>query len=99
MIYKTIKGVNFFEHIFDVDNCKIYKIINYNDCCKKGFYLITEVNEGMWKVIRQIRCGVMKENEYYNLLPFFTKLSLINFLTSNYANYIHAQNIISKINL
>lgn len=98
MIYKTIKGVNFFEHIFDVDNCKIYKIINYNDCCKKGFYLITEVDKGIWKVIRQVGCGV-RGKDYCNLLPFFTKLRLINFLTSNYANYIEAQNIVSKINL
>lgn len=95
MLYKCIKAGRFYSYLFDFDTGLYYKISNSGNLKDYGYFLITRIDNGEWKMLKQLSMG---KNEHYPSLPLFTRLKLLCFLSKNFGNYKTVQKIISSIN-
>ena len=84
MLYKCIKAIRFYSYLFDLDTGMYYKISNSGNLKNYGYFLITDSDNDEWRMLKQLSLG---KNEHYNLLPLFTKLSLLRFLVEKFSSY------------
>ena len=94
MLYKCIKAIRFYSYLFDLDTGLYYKISNSGNLKNYGYFLITACDKGDWRMLKQLSLG---KNEHYNLLPLFTKLSLLSFLVEKFSTYKTIQKVINSL--
>lgn len=94
MLYKCIKAIRFYSYLFDLDTGMYYKISNSGNLKNYGYFLITDSDNDEWRLLKQLSLG---KNEHYNLLPLFTKLSLLRFLVEKFSTYKTIQKVIDSL--
>lgn len=94
MLYKCIKAIRFYSYLFDLDTGMYYKISNSGNLKNYGYFLITDSDNDEWRMLKQLSLG---KNEHYNLLPLFTKLSLLRFLVKKFSTYKTIQKVIDSL--
>lgn len=95
-LYKTIKAVRFFASLFDIDSGKPYKLITAHNLTKSGYFLIRQVDDGRWLVVKEVPIG---KSEDYNSLPYLTRIQLYQFLAQNYGFSKRVQKVIDSLDL
>ena len=91
MLYKCIKAIRFYSYLFDLDTGLYYKISNSGNLKNYGYFLITDSDNDEWRMLKQLSLG---KNE---LLPLFTKLSLLRFLVEKFSTYKTIQKVIDSL--
>lgn len=94
MLYKCVKAIRFYSYLFDLDTGMYYKISNSGNLKNYGYFLITDSDNDEWRMLKQLSLG---KNEHYNLLPLFTKLSLLRFLVEKFSTYKTIQKVIDSL--
>ena len=94
MLYKCIKAIRFYSYLFDLDTGLYYKISNSGNLKNYGYFLITDSDNDEWRLLKQLSLG---KNEHNNLLPLFTKLSLLRFLVEKFSTYKTIQKVIDSL--
>lgn len=94
MLYKCVKAIRFYSYLFDLDTGMYYKISNSGNLKNYGYFLITDSDNYEWRMLKQLSLG---KNEHYNLLPLFTKLSLLRFLVEKFSTYKTIQKVIDSL--
>lgn len=94
MLYKCIKAIRFYSYLFDLDTGMYYKISNSGNLKNYGYFLITDSDNDEWRMLKQLS---LSKNEHYNLLPLFTKLSLLRFLVEKFSTYKTIQKVIDSL--
>lgn len=94
MLYKCVKAIRFYSYLFDLDTGLYYKISNSGNLKNYGYFLITDSDNDEWRMLKQLSLG---KNEHYNLLPLFTRLSLLRFLVEKFGTYKTAQKVIDSL--
>lgn len=97
MLYKTIKARRFYQYLFDLDKGDTYKMINYKNCSKCGYFLIKSLNGEDWKMLKQVTSREIQAETCCNELPLFTKIKLNSFLYRNFGSYKSVQKILDSL--
>ena len=99
LLYKTIKAVRFYASLFDIDSGKPYKLVTAHCLSNYGYYLIKQVDNGQWLVIKE---APIRKNEVYgslHSLPYLTRIRLYQFLSQNYGFSKQVQKVIDSLDL
>ena len=95
-LYKTIRAIRFYANLFDITTGKSYKLVTAYNLTKSGYFLIRQVDDGRWLVMKEVPIW---KSEDYNLLPYLTKIRLYQFLSQNYGFSSKVQKVIDSLDL
>lgn len=95
-MYKTIKAVRFYASLFDITTGKSYELVTAHNLTKSGYFLIKQVDDGRWLVMKEAPTCKIK---HYNQLPYLTRIQLYQFLTQNYGFSKRVQKVIDSLDL
>lgn len=95
-LYKTIKAVRFFASLFDIDSGKPYKLVTAHCLSNCGYYLIRQIDDEKWLVMKEVPIGKI---EHYDTLPYLTRIRLYQFLSQNYGFSSRIQKVIDSLDL
>lgn len=95
-LYKTIKAIRFYASLFDITTGKSYELVTAHNLTKSGYFLIRQVDDGRWLVLKEVPTLKI---EHYNQLPYLTRIQLYQFLSVNYGFSSKIQKIINSLDL
>lgn len=95
-LYKTIKAVRFYASLFDITTGKSYELVTAHNLTKSGYFLIRQVDDGRWLVMKEVPIWKI---EHYDTLPYLTRIQLYQFLAQNYGFSKRVQKIIDSLDL
>lgn len=95
-LYKTIRAIRFYANLFDITTGKSYKLVTAYNLTKSGYFLIRQVDDGRWLVMKEVPIW---KSEDYNHLPYLTRIQLYQFLSQNYGFSSKVQKVIDSLDL
>lgn len=95
-LYRTVKAIRFYASLFDINTGASYKLVTTNNLTKSGYFLIKQVDDGKWLVLKEVPTHKI---EHYNQLPYLTRIRLYQFLSINYGFSREIQKIIDSLDL
>ena len=95
-LYKTIRAIRFYASLFDITTGKSYELVTAHNLTKSGYFLIRQVDDGRWLVMKEVPTLKI---EHYNQLPYLTRIQLYQFLSVNYGFSSKIQKIINSLDL
>lgn len=94
--YKTVKAIRFYNSLFDITTGRSYKLVTSYGLTESGYFLIKQVDNGKWLVLKEVAIGKIED---YNTLPYLTRIQLYQFLALNYYSSSKIQKVIDSLDL
>lgn len=98
-LYKTIRAIRFYASLFDITTGKSYELVTAHSLTKSGYFLIRQVDDGRWLVMKEAPIWKIWKIEDYNSLPYLTRIQLYQFLAQNYGFSKRVQKVIDSLDL
>ena len=97
MKYRTVYGLKFYGHVFDIDTRQHFRVTNGRWFGRCGYFLLKQADNDEWTILKQVVSKEYGREEQLNTLPLFARLSLYTFLRDNLYKYKEVQRIVNNM--